>query len=67
MADDDAQHARLQPDQFVGREQGDAGDDARQGDRQDEQQGDSFLAENAPIQRGGCRCPAHGDRRKSRS
>ncbi|MCY1251475.1 hypothetical protein D9M72_652420 [compost metagenome] len=54
MADDDGQQPGLDPQLLERREQGDTGDDAGQGNRQDQHQRDAFLAEEAAaVQCGG--------------
>ncbi|MNP00148.1 hypothetical protein D3C76_919340 [compost metagenome] len=51
MADHDGEHTGLDTQGLERREQGDAGDDAGQGDRQDQHQRNAFLAEEvAPVQ-----------------
>ncbi|MNH23990.1 hypothetical protein D3C79_839030 [compost metagenome] len=52
VTDDDGEDARFDPQGLEGREQGDTGDDAGQGDWQDQHQRDAFLAkEAASVQR----------------
>ncbi|MDT4861150.1 hypothetical protein FQZ97_957420 [compost metagenome] len=63
VADDDGQDARLDAEGLERREQRDAGDDAGQGDGQDQHQRDALLAEEvAAVQRDrGQRAEQHGD------